>query len=153
MEQVGTVAVTLAMEAWLLADLELFFNSDLVAIFIASMYTPIFNVFAIFLGSPFKPNLRKQKKLRSGVRRSNKRLLKMHGGQRFWMCNDAKVLADGSDGLCFWDDEADLTTYDEIGSEERILLLKGFVISKIRHLFLKLRANQANSSQSNEGTG
>ncbi|GJW61174.1 hypothetical protein Tco_0110509 [Tanacetum coccineum] len=29
------------------------------------------------------------------------------------------------------DDEADLTTYDGIGSEERMLLLKGFVISKI----------------------
>ncbi|GJW99367.1 hypothetical protein Tco_0183281 [Tanacetum coccineum] len=59
----------------------------------------------------------------------------------------------GTKTTCVLDDEADLTTYDGIGSEERILLLKGFVISKIRHLFLKLRANQANSSQSNEGTG
>ncbi|GJR17077.1 hypothetical protein Tco_0965604 [Tanacetum coccineum] len=55
------------------------------------------------------------------------------------------------------DDEAYLTAYDGIGSEERMLLLKGFVISKMffgqkAHFFLELRANQADSSQSNEGT-
>ncbi|GKE26314.1 hypothetical protein Tco_1441698, partial [Tanacetum coccineum] len=51
------------------------------------------------------------------------------------------------------DDEADLTTYDGIGSEEIMLLLKGFVLWPEGTFFLKLRANQANSSQSNEGTG
>ncbi|GJY82880.1 hypothetical protein Tco_0496256 [Tanacetum coccineum] len=55
------------------------------------------------------------------------------------------------------DDEADLTAYDGIGSKERMLLLKGFVISKMFFgqkalFFLKLRANQAKSSQSNEVT-
>ncbi|GJZ35128.1 hypothetical protein Tco_0580945 [Tanacetum coccineum] len=41
------------------------------------------------------------------------------------------------------DDEADLTAYDGIGSEERMLLLKGFVISKIRHLFSEVESKSS----------